>query len=69
MIFIALLLVPVNHMAEEGLSRGDSSKPEPLTERQKKDVRNAREEIEELLGSVRLRPRKRWRFAGESSAG
>ena len=69
MIFIAFTFVPVNHMAEEGLSRGDSSKPEPLTERQKKDVRNARERDRRAARKRKAETKKEMEVAGESSAG
>jgi hypothetical protein len=63
MIFVAFTFIPVNptvRSVSEGLSGGDSSKPEPLTERQKKDARNARERDR--------RAAKKRKAAGENSA-
>jgi len=53
-------------MADEDLSGGDSLKPEPLTEHQKKDTRNARERDQR---AARKRKAARMEAAGERSAG
>jgi hypothetical protein len=65
LLFIAFTFISVNPMADEDVSGGDSSKPEPLTERQKKDARNARERDRR---KCRAATKKQMEAAGESSA-
>lgn len=66
MIFVAFTFIPVNPVADEDLSEGDSLKPEPLTERQKKDARNACERDQRAARKCKAA----WmEAAGENSAG
>jgi hypothetical protein len=68
MISVAFTFIPVNP-ADEDLSGGDSSKPEPLTERQKKDARNARERDRRAAKKRKALTKKQMEAAaGESSA-
>ena len=69
MIFVAFTFIPVNPMANEDLSGGDSSKPEPLTECQKKDARNARERDRRAARKHKPASKKWMEAAGESSVG
>ena len=69
MMFVAFTFIPVNPTANEDLSGGDSSKPEPLTECQKKGARNVRERDQRAARKCKAATRKWMEAAGESSAG
>jgi hypothetical protein len=69
MIFIAFTFISVNPTVDEDLSGGDSLKPEPLTEHQKKDARNARERDRRAARKHKPATKKQMEAAGESSVG
>ena len=68
-LFIAFTFIPMNPMADEDLSHGggDSSKSEPLTERQKKDARNARERDRRAARKHKAVTQKQMEAADKSS--
>ena len=67
--FAAFAFVPMNPTADEDLSGDDSLKPEPLTERQRKDARNARERERRAARKRKAETKKGTEFTTVSSAG
>jgi hypothetical protein len=67
--FAAFAFVPMNPTADEDLSGDDSLKPEPLTERQRKDARNAREREWRAARKRKAETKKETVFTTVSSAG
>jgi hypothetical protein len=67
--FAAFAFVLMNPTADEELSGGNSLKPEPLTERQRKDARNARERERRAARKCKAETKKGTEFTTVSSAG